>query len=57
LLAGFYLLALLELMGIKELWSNMLHEIALNITHVHLCNTSRIILIDNGGGVSDIQTT
>ena len=44
-----YLPVLLELMGVKEFWSNMLREIALDIAHMHLCNTSRIIFIDNGG--------
>jgi hypothetical protein len=27
----------------------MLHEVALHIAHMHLCNTSNIIFIDNGG--------
>jgi hypothetical protein len=52
-----YLPALLELVGIKEFWSNVLREIALDIGHMHLCNTSRIIFIDNGGGVGDVQST
>ena len=52
-----YLPALLELMGVKEFWSNMLREIALDIAHMHLCNTSHIIFIDNGGGVDDVHTT
>jgi len=43
--------------GDKRTSEQYASEIALNITHVHLCNTSRIIFIDNGGGVSDIQTT
>ena len=50
-------LALLELVWVKEFRSNMLGEIALNIAHMHLCNTSCIILIDNGGGVNSIHTT
>ena len=33
----------------------MLREIALDIAHMHLCNTSRIIFIDNGGGVDDVH--
>jgi hypothetical protein len=56
-LQDIYLPALLELMGVKELESNMLREIALNITHMHLCNTSRIIFIDNGRGVDSIHAT
>jgi hypothetical protein len=48
---------LLELVGIKEFWSNMLREIALHIAHMHLCNTSDIIFIDNGGGVDNALTT
>jgi hypothetical protein len=56
-LQDIYLPALLELMGIKEFWSNMLRDIALDITQAHLCNTSHIIFIDNGGGVGDVQTT
>jgi len=56
-LQDIYLPALLELMGIEEFWSNMLHDIALDITQAHLCNTSHIIFIDNGEGASDVQTT
>jgi hypothetical protein len=44
-------------MGIKEFWSNMLREVALHIAHMHPCNTSNIIFIDNGGAVDDALTT
>jgi hypothetical protein len=48
---------LLVLVGIKEFWSNMLREITLHIAHMHLCNTSDIIFIHNGGGVDNTFTT
>ena len=35
----------------------MLREIDLNIAHMHLCNTSRIIFVDNGGDINDVHTT
>jgi hypothetical protein len=44
-------------MGVKEFWSNMLGEITLHIAHMHLCNTSGIIFIDNGGDVDNAFTT
>ena len=50
-------LALLELVWVKEFRSNMVGEIALNTAHMHLRNTSHIILIDNSGGVNGIHTT
>ena len=52
-----YFLALLELMQIKVLWSNMFCEIAFHIAHMHLCNISSIIFLDNGGGIDGIYTT
>jgi len=57
LLVGYLSLRSSRAYRIKEFWSNMLCEIALDIIHVHLCNTSHIIFIDNGGGVKDVQTT
>jgi hypothetical protein len=47
----------MKLVGIKEFWSNMHHEIALHIADMHLCNTSSIIFIDNGGGIDKALTT
>ena len=44
-------------MRIKVLWSNMFCEIAFHIAHMHLCNTSSVIFIDNGEGTVRTQAT
>jgi len=43
--------------GDKSTSEQYASKIALDITHSYLCNTSLIILSDNGGGVGDIKTT
>jgi hypothetical protein len=47
----------LEVMGIKEFWCNMLRGIALHIAHMHPCNGSNLILIDNDEGVDNTLIT
>jgi hypothetical protein len=38
----------MELMEIKPFRGNMLDDIALDVSYLHLCNTSNIICVDNG---------
>ena len=42
---------LLQFMCIEELGVDMLCEITLHITRMHLCNTIRFIFIDSHGGI------
>ena len=35
----------------------MFYEIDLHLVHMHLCNTSSVIFIDNGGEIVEVQAT